>query len=223
MLFVVDLGKFAMLVFVAISPHPPIILPSVGSPEDRAQVKNTIKALENLGKKLKETNPDSIIISSPHPDWGFNVPLFFLAKDFKRDIKTYLTGLEPPEFYFEKGKKVFHETYNMKHETDRKVAIIGSGDLSHCLKEDGPYGFHPDGPKFDKALLEYLKKKDIENILKLDEYFPKAGECGLRSFSFLLGILEESKIEWEPEILSYEAPFGVGYLVANFKIKKHKN
>jgi len=32
-----------------------------------------------------------------------------------------------------------------------------------------------------------------------------------------LGILEESKINWQPEILSYEAPFGVGYLVVNFK------
>jgi len=48
--------------------------------------------------------------------------------------------------------------------------------------------------------------------------YPEAGECGLRSFSFLLGILEEAKIDWKAEILSYEAPFGVGYLVANFKL-----
>lgn len=48
--------------------------------------------------------------------------------------------------------------------------------------------------------------------------YPEAGECGLRSFSFLLGILEESKINWKPEVLSYEGPFGVGYLVANFRL-----
>ena len=42
----------------------------------------------------------------------------------------------------------------------------------------------------------------------------------LRSFSFLLGILKESKISWQPEILSYESPFGVGYLVANLKLRK---
>ena len=206
------------IVFAVISPHPPIILPSVGSEQDRTQVKDTIGTLENLGKKLKELKPDSIIISSPHPDWGFNVPLFFLAKDFKGKTETYLTGLEDPAFYFEKGKKVFHETYNMKHETDKKVALIGSGDLSHCLKEEGPYGFHSDGPKFDKALIKFLKEKDIENLLKLDQMFPQAGECGLRSFCFILGILEASGINWQPEILSYEAPFGVGYLVANFKL-----
>jgi len=202
-----------MLKFVAITPHPPIILPSVGSPEDRAKVKNTIGALEGLGEKLKEKNPDEIIISSPHPDWGFNVPLYFLAKDFKGKINYYLTGLEPPKFYFSEGKKLY-----AKLENDKKYALIASGDMSHCLKTEGPYGFNPDGPKYDRALIEYLKKKDIENFLKLDDYFPEAAECGLRSFSFLLGTLEASSINWQPEILSYEGPFGVGYLVANFKL-----
>ena len=203
------------IVFVCFSPHPPIILPDVGSPEDRAQVKNTIEALEKLGKKLKELKPDLIIISSPHPDWGFNVPLHFLAKDFNKEIKTYLTGLEPPKFYFEEGKKV----YKLKIENCKlKIALIASGDLSHCLRVDGPYGFHPDGPKFDKDLIEALKNKDIDNVLKLDDKYPEAGECGLRSFCFLLGILEEAGLNWQPEILSYEGPFGVGYLVANFKL-----
>jgi len=88
------------------------------------------------------------------------------------------------------------------------------------LKEDGPYGFHPDGPKFDKDLIEALKRKDIEKILKLDNMYSEAGECGLRSFCFLLGILEDSGLDYQPEILSYEGPFGVGYLVANFKLKQ---
>ena len=205
-----------MFKFACISPHPPIILPTVGSKEDREKVKDTIETLEKLGKKLKEKNPDEIIISSPHPDWGFNVPLFFLAKDFKGEIQTYLMGLEEPKFYFEKGKKLYQKVGGGL--SSAKIAIIASGDLSHCLKEDGPYGFHPDGPKFDKDLIEALKKKDIEKILKLDDIYPEAGECGLRSFCFLLGILEESKIDWQPEILSYEGPFGVGYLVANFKL-----
>lgn len=203
------------IVFAAISPHPPIILPSVSSPQDRAQVKNTILALEKLGEKLKEKNPEKIIISAPHPDWGFNVPLHFLTKDFKGKIETILIELESPSFYLEEGKKTYESKVNGQKS---KVALIASGDLSHCLKEDGPYGFHHDGPKFDKELIESLKKKDIENILKLDDKYPGAGECGLRSFCFILGILEASGINYQPEILSYEGPFGVGYFVANFKL-----
>lgn len=202
------------IIFACISPHPPLLLPSVGSQADKEQVKETIKNLDGLGKKLKEANPDSIIMSSPHLDWGFNVPLHFLAKNFKGEVKNYLMGLEEPKFYFEKGKRIFQE-----FEKNKKYALIASGDLSHCLKEEGPYGFHPDGPKFDKDLINSLKKKDVERIFKLDEIYPGAGECGLRSFCFLLGILETSEINWQPEILSYEGPFGVGYLVANFKLK----
>lgn len=202
------------IIFAAISPHPPIILPSVGLEKDRVLVQKTIESLEYLGEKLKNSNPDSIIIFSPHLDWGFEVPLYFLAKDFKGEIKKHLIGLESPEFYFEKGK-VYARLDN-----DKKYALIASGDLSHCLKEEGPYGFHSDGPKFDKALIKYLKEKDIENFLKLDKMFPQAAECGLRSFCFILGILSASGIDWQPEILSYEAPFGVGYLVVNFKIAK---
>ena len=206
------------IIFASISPHPPIILLSVGSSEDRAQVKKTIAALEKLGKKLKELNPDSIIISAPHPDWGFNVPLFFLAKDFKGEIQTYLIGLESPQFYFEQGQKLYQKLRGEQFSA-KKVALIASGDMSHCLKEEGPYGFQPDGPRFDEALIKALKHKDIETILKLDEIYPEAGECGLRSFCFMLGILEASGLDYQPEILSYEGSFGVGYMVANFKIK----
>ncbi len=204
------------IVFACISPHPPIILPSVGSKEDRVKIKKTIESLEGLGKKLKEVKPDSIIIFSPHPDWGFEVPLYFLAKDFRGEIQQHLIELESPQFYFEEGKKAYTK-YKIQ-DTKYKIALIASGDMSHCLKEDGPYGFQPDGPKFDEKLIEALEKKDMETIFKLDELYPEAGECGLRPICFMLGILEESGINYQPEILSYEGPFGVGYLVANFKL-----
>jgi aromatic ring-opening dioxygenase LigB subunit len=201
-----------MVVFAAIAPHPPLLLPSVGSDEDRQKVKKTLEALGILAERFEKARPDAIIISSPHPDWGFDVPLHFLAKDFGGEVKTILTDFESPRKHFEKGKIFFK-----KLKKDKRYAFIASGDLSHCLKEEGPYGFNPDGPKFDKILQEYLTKKDIDNFLELDKKFSEAGECGLRSFSFLLGALETSGADWQAEILSYEGPFGVGYLVANLR------
>ena len=202
-----------MLCFACISPHPPLLLPTVGTDEDRLKVKNTLEALKSLKSTFREKTADDILISSPHTDWGFNVPLFFLAEGFRGHVKTYLTADKPPSLYFTEGRKVYQSTIsNLKSE----IAIIASGDLSHCLKEDGPYGFHPDGPKFDETLIQFLKKKNVNGILRLNDNFPNAAECGLRSFSFLLGILTESGLDWQPQILSYEGPFGVGYLVANF-------
>ncbi len=199
-----------MITFACFSPHAPILLPEVGSAKNRSEVKKTISALETLGQEFKKAVSDEIIISSPHPDWGFEVPLYFLAKNFHGQITRYLTGSESPRFYFEKGTKF--------PISNSKVALVASGDVSHCLKPDGPYGFNEDGPKFDKALVAYLREKNIDEILKLDQRFPEAGECGLRSFCFLLGILETSGLPWQPEVLSYEGPFGVGYLVVNFKL-----
>jgi aromatic ring-opening dioxygenase LigB subunit len=200
-----------MIVFACISPHPPIILPEVGSPDDRKQVFDTISALNQLGAKLAKANPQKIVISSPHPDWGFNVPLHFLFP--KKDIPTdaILTTVNTPEWHFKKGKEFFKSNIE---KSDENTALIASGDLSHRLKTDGPYGLHPDGAKFDEALINGLKKKDLSAIMNLDGKYPEAGECGLRSFCFLLGILEAARLDWQIDILSYEAPFGVGYLVA---------
>jgi len=207
------------LVFAAIAPHAPILLPGTGNEEEKVLVRDTIAAMKKLGEEFERTKAEVVLISSPHPDWGFNVPLYFLTRNLKVKIIPFLTGSPLPDHYYQKGE----ETYNLQIKNSKeRIAVVASGDLSHCLKEDGPYGFHPDGPAFDKALVEYLKNSDVKKILRLDDAFPEAGECGLRSISYLLGILTvhnlTSNLYWPPEILSYEGPFGVGYLVANFKV-----
>lgn len=231
-----------MFVFACISPHPPILLPNVGSPSDRAKVAKTIKALERLSTNLAEVKPDIIIISSPHPDWGVEVPWHFLSAKFKAQssklqfkIENYqnansfslnpnpytlyplLTTSDSLKQHYEWGKEIVTKVHN------RRLAWIASGDMSHRLKEDGPYGFHPSGPKFDHEFIKLLKSKDIEGILNLHPgLVEEAAECGLRSFCMLLGALEahstSSRRSWQPQILSHEGPFGVGYLVAELKI-----
>ena len=99
----------------------------------------------------------------------------------------------------------------------KKVAIIASGDLSHRLIQTSPAGYNTSGKEFDKLLLNYIKAKDTQGILEMDdEFIEEAGECGYRSLLILLGAIE--KLDWQPKILSYEGPFGVGYGVVNFKL-----
>lgn len=207
------------IVFAAIAPHPPILLPSVGSESDREKVRGTISKMEELGDIFEIARPDRLIISSPHPEWGFEVPLFFLARGFEGEIDRTLTDLEDPRSHFERGKRSFDAGIDGE---EHRVALIASGDLSHRLKEDGPYGSHPDGERFDSELLRSLKEGDFETVLTLDGKYPQAGECGLRSIAFILGILEGRRERTDKSFsldgVFYEGPFGVGYLTANFSV-----
>jgi len=104
-------------------------------------------------------------------------------------------------------------------ETRKRVALIASGDLSHRLIPSAPAGYDPQGKVFDEKLVDALSRFDTNAVLNLDEdLIEHAGECGLRSIVILLGALQGLTIT--PHILSYEGPFGVGYLVASFEVEQ---
>lgn len=99
----------------------------------------------------------------------------------------------------------------------RKCVFVASGDLSHKLKLEGPYGFAPEGPVFDREVTALLDAGDLEGLFTIDEAFADAAaECGLRSFQIMAGALED--VPCTHELLSYEGPFGVGYAVAAFEV-----
>ncbi len=201
--------------FACIAPHPPLLLPSVSKKEERKKLSDTIDALSFLRKELESKEVDKIIISSPHDDWGFSVPLFYLAKNFNGKIDKILIGSGDLKEEFLKGKRYY---LSELEDNSDEIALIASGDTSHCLRENGPYGFHHDGPSFDKMLIKSLNDKDVDTLTRLDNLFPEALECGLRPILFLLGVLEASEKKYNPEVLAYQYPFGVGYLTVNFKI-----
>lgn len=147
-------------------------------------------------------------------DHGTMVPLYFFNEYLKdyQIVRIGLSGLSFPEHY--RLGKCIRKT---AEKLDRRIVFVASGDLSHKLKEDGPYGFSEEGVRFDKELCEAMKSGDF---LKLMEFTPdfceNAAECGLRSFIIMAGALSGKAIE--PELLSYEGTFGVGYAVCDFKI-----
>jgi len=97
----------------------------------------------------------------------------------------------------------------------KRIAIIASGDLSHRLTPDAPAGYSPRAKMFDSHMIEGLRRRDLAMITSLHRDFMKdAGECGLRAFVILLGTMHGREVEFE--LLSYEHPFGVGYLVARY-------
>ncbi len=144
-------------------------------------------------------------------DHGALVPLYFLSRAGVKLPIVHLTfAMWPPKKLFEFGRALSRALAVTK----RKAAIVSSGDLSHRLTKDAPAGYSPEGSKFDNQLVELLGNGDTDAILALDRgLIEKAGECGYRSLVICLGCLHGRKAK--PKVLSYEAPFGVGYLVAD--------
>lgn len=152
-------------------------------------------------------------------DHGALVPLYFVDKEYKDFKLIHITyGLLSPKELYRFGQLI----QNLVLESEEEVAFIASGDLSHKLSNEGPYSYSPYGEKFDKELVELLRKGDFKSIVSFDlSLSEKAGECGLRSLMILSGFLDGFKIE--PEILSYEGPFGVGYCNAKFSVLGKEN
>ena len=101
--------------------------------------------------------------------------------------------------------------------------FLVSGDLSHRTEPGAPGGYSPAGEEFDRRLMTLLAENDMEAVLKLDEQLIQdAGECGYRPLLIGLGFSEKlaGKGELDIEVLSYEAPFGVGYGVAQFRDRR---
>ena len=97
----------------------------------------------------------------------------------------------------------------------RRVAVVASGDLSHRLKDDGPYGYKPEGPQYDDRIMNLMGRGDFGGLLGFgDDFCEAAGECGHRSFTIMAGCFDGRAVE--ARRLSYEGPFGVGYGVCTF-------
>jgi aromatic ring-opening dioxygenase LigB subunit len=214
---------------IVISPHG-LILPDAFSinlnPEYVSNLqefgdfstKLKFKANTALAFRIKELMEDKniplVLTSDGSLDHGAVVPLYFLTKRLpKVSILPLSYSLLDLKTHFNFGDFLKEIILN----DDQKIAVVASGDLSHRLSKDAPAGYSSRGKEFDEKLVELIANKNTAGILKMDEdLIKKAGECGLRSILILLGLLE--RINYTPEILSYEGPFGVGYLVANFKL-----
>ena len=144
------------------------------------------------------------------------VPLYFIRQEIKdfRIIRIGLSGLDLP-LHYQLGMHIQHAVEKL----DRRCVFIASGDLSHRLKADGPYGFHPNGPLYDQRIMEILAGGTFKEILTMDpEIVEGAGECGHRSFAIMAGSLDRVSVRTRQ--FSYEGPFGVGYGVVGIYPEK---
>lgn len=256
-------------------PHPPLILSEVGKGEEK-KIQHTIDAYHELGRKIGEEKPETIVVISPHQtvyadyfhispkkgakgdfsrfgapqekmevlydkefvktlsdvakeknfpagtlgekeknlDHGTMVPLYFVNK-YYTDYRLVRIGISGLSFmhHYELGQCI----KNTAEALGRNTVLLASGDLSHRLKEDGPYGFKEDGPEYDKAIMDIMGEGRFLELFNFKEDFcARAGECGHRSFVVLAGALDTMAVK--SRRLSYEGPFGVGYGICSYEV-----
>lgn len=150
----------------------------------------------------------------PALDHGVCIPLYFLRQAGVDCpiVRIGLSGFSPLEHY-----RLGQCAARAAQTLGRRAVFVASGDLSHKLKEDGPYGFSPDGPAFDEQVITAMADGDFLRFLTFDPGFcDRAAECGLRSFQIMAGALDALSIE--SKLLYHEGTFGVGYAVATFEV-----
>jgi len=186
---------------------------SFGFPEESIQAKNNLELAELIDQKSQENALNSVLFDNNGEffelDHGLMVPLRYILKNQENSIKilpiAYSNMSKADHFAFGQVIREILKDY------PERVGILASGDLSHQLIQQ------PDTKEYDLQFVNDLEKKQIQDILLYDEEMMNTwSECGYRSVLILLGALDGAQNK--PEILSYEGPFGVGYLTANFKL-----
>lgn len=113
-------------------------------------------------------------------DNGVMVPMYFIDKYHANYDMVHITpgGTSLQENYC-LGQRIQEAIKGQ----NKSILLVCSGDLSHALKDEGPYDFHPSGAVFDEIVKNAITDKDPLSLLTLNEEFIKeAGQCGLRSF-----------------------------------------
>src|SRR3989338_9221320 len=169
--------------------------------------------LDGLQRFLRKEKMPFTLNSASRLDYGSAVPLYLLTERLSIPVVPLsYSGLDA-KTHFQFGKHL--QEYIQKQ--TKRVAVIACGDLAHTLSSQSHEGYHEAGKKFDAAIRQSIADNSPLQLMKLDRLIVKeAKQCAYLPLLVLMGILEDISVR--PEELSYEMPFGVGYLNAQFHL-----
>lgn len=211
---------------ILISPHAPAYndafsanisesyigtLKAFGDHETSVRLPSDILVLDRIQKSIRtRTDIAFKLTTSEELDYGCAIPLLLLQRTV---ANMKIIPISPSSLNARMHVDFGKALKDVLHESNKRIAIIASADLSHKLNQDAPAGFSVEGPAFDATIRNKISAFDVEGLLAMDpEAVDAAGQCGYRPILILLGILAGMNVDIKE--LSYEAPFGVGYLTS---------
>jgi AmmeMemoRadiSam system protein A/AmmeMemoRadiSam system protein B len=180
------------------------------APEATVEADLDDELLTEITRAAEQHNLITLRITGVALDHGTAVPLYFLQRNgWTGKVVALGYSFLSNEEHLRFGNCVRQAIATAK----RPVAFIASGDLSHRLKPGAPAGYNADAHLFDEEVVDAIRNCQPTRITNIDQSLRhRAGECGYRSMLVALGVAEDANSSCE--VLSYEAPWGVGYLVA---------
>src|ERR1043165_2709863 len=210
---------------ILISPHAPLEIDSfvayegphvygdfanLRAPETSLSAAVDEELLNAIGSSAATDGYHVSLLPDAELDHGTAVPLYFLLRNgWHGKVVALGYSFLSNEDHLRFGACIKRAVEEIK----RPVGFIACGDLSHRLSPHAPAGFNPNAHLFDETVVAALRDNDPQAIVDIDYNLRKlAGECGYRSM--LVAIGASAGVPLSCEVMNYEAPFGVGYLVA---------
>jgi aromatic ring-opening dioxygenase LigB subunit len=168
--------------------------------------------LQDFIKSMATDQDVSVKPVPPGPlDHGALVPLHFL-KAAGYAGKIVVIGF-PQESSLERNRKFGRLLEKSVAKSGSRWALLASGDMSHRLTPGAPAGFHPEAERFDRLIRKCIECGEFLHISDIDQNLREnAAEDVVDSLEIAFSALRDTPKN--QQVLSYEGPFGVGYLVA---------
>ena len=197
-----DLGRFG-------APATGFDLP--GDPELATSLEHTLSTHRHSDGA--NDAPELRRLPSQALDHGAVVPLFFLAEAGWTGATTVIAL--PWQHSAAVGRRFGRRLAQALAAIDGEAVLVASGDMSHRCLPDAPAGFHPRAAEFDRELTRLVAAGEFAAIAQID---PELRELAAEDTSetALIVTAAHDFDSHGAEVISYEHPFGVGYLVAVF-------
>lgn len=174
---------------------------------DQALARAVAEDLEGSGTPAVARSEDTRLRAG-WLDHGSLVPLSFIDPDHVYKLVVVSLSYLP----YAEHRSIGAAIRSAAERLGRRVVFIASGDLSHRLKRDSPAGFSERGGELDARIVDLVSAGELEGLSHIGPDLVEAGgECGLRSFIAMSGFCGPDPVP--TAVMSYEGPWGVGYLV----------
>lgn len=152
---------------------------------------------------IRDANISLALTSNDYPEYTAGIPLLTLFDGLP--VKVVI--VQPPDTdaltLFSFGCALT----NTLQRSAKHIVCLAAGDCAHgqiCLP-------------FDYMFIDALQKKTPDALLAIKrEDARKLNACAVQPSIVLRGILDS--LSWSARLLSYEAPFGVGYTVIEYRV-----